>query len=158
MKVVVYLTLFILGIILSKYLLPFDCDYHHAHDQGVETIDNIKCKENDAVMFDIDHTVISGSKSIQPIIDLVKYVKSKGLAVIFITARPLIPGMLGFTKNQLDRHDIPWDEVHICPAHLKKTLKHKLDYNFVMSVGDNWTDVDGVYSGKSIKLKQNDKT
>ena len=61
---------------------------------------NRTVEENDAVMFDIDNTLISSrnKKVIEPVYNIYKALKQRGYKIVIITARP------GFQEN------IEWTE------------------------------------------------
>jgi hypothetical protein len=97
---------------------------------------------NDAVMFDIDNTLIfTNGRANMPIIKLLKDCKRRGYKVVIITARPQIPGVLQMTKLQLYAYNIPYDELYMTPAHNKGNLKVQTGYNYILSVGDMDTDL-----------------
>lgn len=126
--------------------------YHRSNEYGKKIIDDAKITDKTAVMFDIDYTLLRGVVPIKPMIDLCNYAKSKGVKVIIITARPNVEYSKRVTRHQLAKNGIHYDELHFCPAVYKKTLKENMDYDFILSVGDSWTDLDGNNSGKVIKL------
>lgn len=99
-------------------------------------------RERDAVMFDIDDTIIylSGNP-VSEMIELLEEAKILGYKVILITARPGFKRVINATINELYYNDIVYDELHFADAEEKGNLKKKLGYNFVLSVGDNWTDL-----------------
>ena len=98
--------------------------------------------EKDAVMFDIDDTLIftNGNANV-PIIKLLHYAKYLGYKIIIITARPLIPATVEFTKFQLNQYGIPYDVLVITPAQNKGNVKRKSGLNYILSVGDMDTDL-----------------
>lgn len=105
----------------------------------------------DAVMFDIDNTLIFTNgipnyKAIQLLNDCVKL----GYRIVIITARPNIPGIMALTKIQLYMYGIYYDELYITPAHNKGNIKRQTGYNYVLSVGDKDTDL--THSKYTIKI------
>lgn len=98
--------------------------------------------EKDAVMFDIDDTLIftNGNANV-PIIKLLHYAKHLGYKIIIITARPAMKWNLEFTQYQLKQYGIPYDALVITPAHNKGNIKRKSGLNYVLSVGDMDTDL-----------------
>ena len=99
---------------------------------------------NDAVMFDIDDTLIftDGTPNV-PIIQLLHKVKDLGYKVIIITARPGMHFVVQWTIQQLRAHGITYDYLGFTSARTKTLMKKKLGYNFILSVGDmptDWTD------------------
>lgn len=98
--------------------------------------------QNDAVMFDIDDTLIYiNGRLNQPIVDLLHYSKSLGYKIVIITARPIFKPVINFTVNQLKRNGIPYDMLAFTEAINKGALKRDLPYNFILSVGDMPTDL-----------------
>jgi len=109
--------------------------------------------EKDAVMFDIDDTLIftNGRPNI-PIIKLLHYAKHLGYKIIIITARPMIQATVEFTKIQLNQYDIPYDALIITPAHNKGNIKRKTGLNYILSVGDMDTDLTDTKYALKIKI------
>ena len=145
-------------LILVSYLLrlifwPNIKSHVNALTKGKQLIDNTTVTSKSAVMFDIDNTLIKGPLPCPSIIELCNYAKTKNIQVIIITARPNYPKIRSFTERQLNKHGILYDQLFFCPPPSKKILKKDLDLDFIFSVGDKWTDVDGLYGGESIKLK-----
>lgn len=96
----------------------------------------------DAVMFDIDDTLIkTDGTPIPQIIDLLRRSKMAGYRVVIITARPGYPENVMWTKRQLASKGITYDELYFCPPHMKSLVKRRLGYNFLLSVGDQPTDL-----------------
>ena len=140
---------------LLRLLFRFNVQNHDdALTTGKQIIDDTVVTEKTAVMFDIDNTLIRGPLPCPSIIELCNYASSKNIKVILITARPNYARIRSFTERQLRKHGILYDQLFFCPPDSKKTLKKDLDLEFIFSVGDNWTDVDGSYGGKRIKLKK----
>ena len=98
--------------------------------------------EKDAVMFDIDDTLIftNGNANV-PIIKLLHYAKYLGYKIIIITARPAMKWNVEFTQYQLKQYGIPYDALVITPAHNKGNIKRESGLNYVLSVGDQDTDL-----------------
>lgn len=109
--------------------------------------------QRDAVMFDIDDTLIftNGRPNI-PIIKLLHYAKHLGYKIIIITARPMIQATVEFTKIQLNQYDIPYDALIITPAHNKGNIKRKTGLNYILSVGDMDTDLTDTKYALKIKI------
>lgn len=106
---------------------------------------------DDAVMFDIDDTLIESStgKVIRDIYDLYKNAQKKGYRMIIITARPGFYKNVLWTRDQLRNIDISYDELVFTPPLGKSLYKRASNYNYVLSVGDMDTDLtDSKYSIK----------
>jgi hydroxymethylpyrimidine pyrophosphatase-like HAD family hydrolase len=109
--------------------------------------------EKDAVMFDIDDTLIfTNGKANVPIIKLLHYAKHLGYKIIIITARPMIQATVEFTKIQLNQYGIPYDALIITPAHNKGNIKRKTGLNYILSVGDMDTDLTDTKYALKIKI------
>ena len=105
----------------------------------------------DAVMFDIDDTLIESStgKVIRDIYDLYKNAQKKGYRMIIITARPGFYKNVLWTRDQLRNIAISYDELVFTPPLGKSLYKRASNYNYVLSVGDMDTDLtDSKYSIK----------
>ena len=118
-----------------------------------EILKNRVVGEKDAVMFDIDDTLIftNGNANV-PIIKLLHYAKHLGYKIIIITARPLIPATVEFTKFQLNQYGIPYDVLVITPAQNKGNVKRKSGLNYILSVGDMDTDLTDTQYAMKIKI------
>lgn len=105
----------------------------------------------DAVMFDIDDTLIESNtgKVIRDIYDLYKNTQKKGYRMIIITARPGFYKNVIWTRDQLREIDISYDELIFTPPLGKSLYKRASNYKYVLSVGDMDTDLtDSKYSIK----------
>tara|TARA_B100000405_G_scaffold5530_1_gene4810 strand:+ start:3630 stop:4031 length:402 start_codon:yes stop_codon:yes gene_type:complete len=96
----------------------------------------------DAVMFDIDDTIIfTDGRPNVPIIDLLYIASLKGYKIVIITARRGVPHVIEFTANQLKEYNIVYDYLGFTSPETKGMMKEKLPYNFILSVGDLPTDL-----------------
>ena len=109
---------------------------------GVHYISNREIAPNDAVMFDIDDTLIftDGRPNI-PIINLLRGARAMGYKIIIITARPGLGHVINWTVNQLQEYEIVYDYLGFTSAETKGLMKKQLPYNFILSVGDMPTDL-----------------
>jgi predicted HAD superfamily phosphohydrolase YqeG len=97
--------------------------------------------ELDAVMFDIDDTLIFTSGVINtPILKLLWDAQAMGFLIVIITARPGSQPVIQFTLQQLERNGIAFNKLAFADAYMKGKVKRDLGYNFVLSVGDQPTD------------------
>lgn len=109
---------------------------------GVNYISNRAVGVADAVMFDIDDTLIfSNGRPNGPIIDLLYIASLKGYKIVIITARSGSPRVIDFTINQLHEYNIMYDYLGFTSPETKGIMKRKLPYNFILSVGDMHTDL-----------------
>ena len=116
--------------------------YAIAKELGVKCVSQRIVQYNDAVMFDIDETLIHVDGSpIHKMISLFKLCKVLGYKTIIITARPAV--YQHETVLQLSSLGIFPSEVYYVPADLKTRLKEQTGYNYVLSVGDLNTDLHG---------------
>jgi hypothetical protein len=108
----------------------------------MDLLKNRAIKENDAVMFDIDDTLIfTNGKLNKPVVNLLHYAKSLGYKIAIITARPHLSQVVQYTTKQLMKHGIPYDILGFSPAMRKGEMKRTIGYNFILSVGDMPTDL-----------------
>ena len=109
---------------------------------GVHYISNRAIHPLDAVMFDIDDTLIftNGHPNI-PMIELLYQARKMGYKIVIITARPGIGRVIRWTTEQLRDYRIPYDYLGFTSADTKGLIKNHLPYNFVLSVGDLPTDL-----------------
>ena len=113
-------------------------------DWGVHYISNRDIKHMDAVMFDIDDTLIfTNGQSNDPIIELLNIAVYMGYKIIIITARPGLENVIGFTTKQLREHEIMYNYLGFTSTETKHLMKKQLPYNFILSVGDMPTDLTG---------------
>ena len=104
-------------------------------------IDHGPVRKTDAVMFDIDDTLIFMNGVINtPILKLLWDAQAMGFLIVIITARPGSQPVIQFTVQQLERNGIVFDKLAFADAHMKGKVKRDLGYNFVLSVGDQPTD------------------
>ena len=98
--------------------------------------------EKDAVMFDIDDTLIftNGKENVYTI-NLLKHAMSLGYKIVIITARPNTIFTMMFTRWQLKRYGIPYHILIITPAVNKGKAKINTGLNYTLSVGDQPTDL-----------------
>lgn len=98
---------------------------------------------NDAVMFDIDDTLISSRTGapITKVVDALNYCRSLNYKVIIITARPNTEQSIMYTINQLKKLNILYDGLYFMPATAKGDFKRYSTYRFIMSFGDMDTDL-----------------
>lgn len=96
----------------------------------------------DAVMFDIDDTLIrmDGSPIVE-MVDLLRRSRMAGYRVVIITARPGYPNNVKLTQRQLASNGIHYDELYFCSPNKKSAVKRRLGYNFLLSAGDQPTDL-----------------
>tara|TARA_R110001592_G_scaffold207492_1_gene458360 strand:- start:3875 stop:4309 length:435 start_codon:yes stop_codon:yes gene_type:complete len=112
---------------------------------------------DDAVMFDIDDTLLTLRAPqydvvypIKEMISLYKFAEMIGYKVVIITARPYSKENGLWTYQQLLEIGINPIRIYFAPPMEKGDVKVSLGLKFVLSVGDQWTDL--TKSDKSIKL------
>lgn len=111
---------------------------------GTYYIDREMVGPNDAVMFDIDDTLLYVTgRPIVPMIKLLWDAQAMGYKVVIITARPRLEPVIQWTMQQLEENGITYDRLGFTSADTKILMKQKLGYNFVLSVGDQETDLTG---------------
>jgi len=127
--------------------------------------------EYPAIVFDIDNTTLATHfhpftmPGIAPVVELAQYARSRGVAIIFVTARvdfidPITRhslGEAGYTVDELRGRDL-------CDL-FKSVQQFKTDerteveqegYTIVASVGNNWTDLNGGHAERTFKLPDYD--
>ena len=109
---------------------------------GIHYISNREIALNDAVMFDIDDTLIfTDGEPNKPIIELLHEARDMTYKIIIITARPPLDHIIERTMKQLYEYGIPYDYIGFTNPLNKGTMKQQLPYNFILSVGDMPTDL-----------------
>ena len=129
----------------------------HALQFGIQCVTSRNIKPGDAVMFDIDDTLIKyNGMPIKEMIQLFHICQSHGYIMIIMTARPHNLENVKRTQSQLLINGITHDRLIFAEASYKTKAKEVTGLNYVLSVGDQFTDVDG--SEHYIKLPDwNDK-
>lgn len=111
---------------------------------GMFYIGNRTVRPGDAVMFDIDDTLLTVTGNpIAPIIKLLWDAKAMGYIIVIITARPRFEQVIQWTMKQLEENGITYHKLGFTSADTKIHMKEKLGYNFILSVGDQLTDLTG---------------
>lgn len=153
---------------------------------AVEEIEKLSPVENPAVVFDVDETALSNyehtkeigfgyvpslwhewitqgdAKAIPQSLKFYNYLRSKNVAVIFITGRYEEAKTATF-NNLINEGYTVFDTLIVreksemkIPAAEFKALKRKQltekGYNIIACVGDQWSDMVGGYAGIKIKL------
>jgi hydroxymethylpyrimidine pyrophosphatase-like HAD family hydrolase len=109
---------------------------------GVRYISHREVKENDAVMFDIDDTLIfTDGRPNTPIIELLHEALRMGYKIVIITARPGLTPVINWTIHQLGEYGIRFHYIGFTSAKTKTVMKKQLPYKFILSVGDLPTDL-----------------
>ena len=116
-------------------------------DEILEHVTTRNVLTGDAVMFDIDDTLIDSrtGKVIRHVRSLLDTCKQLGYKIVIITARPGDYHSQQYTEYELARHNIKYDFLGYCEAtsksYLKKYLMENEGWHFVLSVGDLYTDL-----------------
>ena len=114
-----------------------------------DILDQYKTSDKDAVMFDIDDTLISSANGgiIFETLKILRRARKNGYKIVIITARS--PDSAEYTSTQLGMAGIPYDTLIFSPAQLKGQVKRTTGYRYVLSVGDLPTDcTDSIFSLK----------
>ncbi|MER7585710.1 HAD family acid phosphatase [Kitasatospora sp. NPDC097691] len=124
-----------------------------------------------AIVFDIDNTTLAthfhpfAMPGIQPVVELAQYAHSRGVAIIFITAR--VDFIEAITRSSLQSAGYTVDELHGRGIGdlFKSVQQYKTDerikvenegYTIIASVGNNWTDLNGGHAERTFKLPDYD--
>ena len=116
-------------------------------DNVLEHITYRDLHTGDAVMFDIDDTLINSQtgKVIPHVKSLLDTCKKIGYKIVIITARPGDSDTQDYTEKELAKHNIRYDFLGYCDpetkSYFKRYLMKKEGWHFVLSVGDMWTDL-----------------
>ena len=171
--ITIIVLIFIIFFIKSITKEPFmaggrrDTVYKKAANLGISYLHQIKNRlpQRAGVMFDIDDTLLYVNDDlsltpITPIIDLLNYCITQDILIMIITARE--SSYRAQTIKQLNKYGInysylylrksPQDDDEGFKSRVKEQLYRTYKIPIVMSVGDNFIDVVGGYSGYSIKL------
>lgn len=99
--------------------------------------------QKDAVMFDIDDTLWSpgNGMTIGPMLDILYTARMLGYIIVIITARPGEEENQRWTVSQLHQMGVVPDHLVFAPPGMKDTVKKATKLTYVMSVGDQWTDL-----------------
>ena len=91
---------------------------------------NRTVKENDAVMFDIDDTLISSrdKKVIEPVYNIYKSLKERGYKIVIITARPGFQENIEWTERQLREINVQYDVLVFTPPENKGNGRRQTSY------------------------------
>ncbi len=113
-----------------------------AKERAIRMLSNRTVRPNDAVMFDIDDTLITTKDvPITPMITLLNIASMMGYKIVIITARPYSRENHSMTMWQLHNLSVWPTEIHYTPPMEKGRVKLQTGYNYVLSVGDMWTDL-----------------
>lgn len=116
--------------------------YSVAKKIGFTLLNNRTLKENDAVMFDIDDTLLyTNGYPIEDMVSLFQYCLLLGYRVVVITARPDDSFNRRHTLTQLHLNMLFPHELHFAHPLDKSTIKEKTGLHYVLSVGDMDTDL-----------------
>ncbi|GAA0671707.1 HAD family acid phosphatase [Kitasatospora atroaurantiaca] len=123
--------------------------------------------ENLAIVFDIDNTTLAthfhpfAMSGIAPVVQLAQYAESRGVSLIFVTARPdfidlatrISLGRAGYTVDGLHGRDL--DDLFEPVQQFKTDQRIKVEnqgYTIIANIGNNWTDLNGGHAERTFKL------
>ena len=119
-----------------------------------------------AIVFDIDGTLLYENTDI-PITSVIKfcnYCKEIGIATMIVTARRGCDLNINATKKQLETFGLNCDafyfrhpeetDIETFKTNVRKHLSENLNYNILMSIGDNLWDM-GEWGGVGIHMAAN---
>ena len=128
----------------------------------MDILEKIPYKSNQAVVFDIDDTLISSEngKLIPKVYEIYNYCRNKGYIIYIITARGGTSYVINITRRQLHSLGItgykkvffrhPMD---LMVAKYKKNIRKDIPENIIMSIGDQPGDI-GEYGGYGLLVKR----
>jgi len=128
----------------------------------MDILDKIPFSPNQAVVFDIDDTLIDSTthQLIPKVFELYQYCRNNGYNIYIITARPKIPYGIQLTLNQLYALNItgfkniafrPPLEFNI--SQYKLNARKSIKDHIIMSIGDKRWDI-GQYGGYGIIVRK----
>ncbi|MBV6699428.1 HAD family acid phosphatase [Kitasatospora aureofaciens] len=120
-----------------------------------------------AIVFDIDNTTLATHfhpftmPGIAPVVQLAQYAHSRGVALIFVTARldfidPITRHSLaeaGYTVDELRGRDV--SDLFEPVQQFKTNQRIKVEnegYTIIANIGNNWTDINGGHAEQTFKL------
>ena len=124
----------------------------------MDILEKIPFSPNQAVVFDIDDTLIDSStyQIIPKVFELYQYCRNKGYHIYIITARPRIPYGIQLTLQQLRGLGISGFKniafrppLELSMPHYKLNARKAIKDNVIMSIGDKSWDI-GQYGGYGI--------
>ncbi|MFJ9457522.1 HAD family acid phosphatase [Kitasatospora sp. NPDC101447] len=124
-----------------------------------------------AIVLDIDNTSLAthfhplAMPGMAPVVELAQYAHSRGVAIIFVTAR--VDFMEAITRSSLQSAGYTVDELHGRGIGdlFKSVQQYKTDerikvenegYTIIASIGNNWTDLNGGHAERTFKLPDYD--
>jgi predicted HAD superfamily phosphohydrolase YqeG len=114
----------------------------HLKSWGIRYISGRNVLDDDAVMFDIDDTLIfTDGRANTAMIELLNEAILLGYKIIIITARPNSKDVIKWTIEQLRMYKIGYHYIGFTSAITKTVMKQSLPFNFILSVGDLQTDL-----------------
>jgi len=109
---------------------------------GLSVLQNRVVQPGDAVMFDIDDTLIMMNGSVVHImVDLLDEAMKLGYFCVIMTARPGTEENVAWTVEQLKDLNIKYSQLIFAPMEHKGDVKVSTGYNYILSVGDMPTDL-----------------
>jgi len=128
---------------------------------------NYKPNMNEAIVFDLDGTIVfdgTWDTPILPITNFIKHCNDLNISVIIITARPGFESNINNTRNSLQKLAINCDRFFFKNPDFKDIKEFKINarnyvtdilkHNILMSIGDNSWDM-GKYGGLGILMNAN---
>jgi predicted secreted acid phosphatase len=124
-----------------------------------------------AIVFDIDNTTLAThfhpftDPGIAPVVELAQYAHSRGVALVFVSARPEAIDPItrhslseaGYTVDELYSRDFGdlFEPIQQFKTDARTDLESQ-GYTIIASIGNNWTDLDGGHAERTFKLPDYD--
>jgi len=109
---------------------------------GIHCLTSRTVSNGDAVMFDIDDTLLkTDGTPIPEMISLFHICESMGYQTVIITARPHGDENVNYTIEQLKMNGITANKLIFSKPEHKTYVKQVLGLHFLLSVGDQYTDL-----------------
>ncbi|MFB7667657.1 HAD family acid phosphatase [Kitasatospora sp. NPDC056138] len=124
-----------------------------------------------AIVFDIDNTTLAthfhpfAMPGIAPVVQLAQYAHSRGVSLIFVTARPDFIDLVtrhslteaGYTVDELRGRDLGNLFEPVQQYKTDERIKVESEgYTIIASIGNNWTDLGGGHAERTFKLPDYD--
>lgn len=96
-----------------------------------------------------DHDILSNLKKYNTVDNLIEFLNFNDIKIKIISARAWLPNSWEVTKHNLEKNNIPYDELIICHLHENKSTYLKDENNYKLSIEDNpYNHQDFVKSGQ----------
>jgi uncharacterized HAD superfamily protein len=85
----------------------------------------------------VDSDILNAIEPYEETPRTLKAVRDAGHKIVIITSRKYHPDALNVTQNWFEKHNLPFDNIHISGHGIRKSIYTKLYDNIIMAVDDN---------------------